>query len=138
MVHIKNAPGSGKVKPWKGAFSLARKGQKFKKYPVHIKEKAVKLYYENMLPISTISSLLSIDRKRISLWIKNYEMYGTVEKRRGRPKKREADDEMERLRAENDYLKLLLKTVLSEREIKKNESRNNRKIKGQIFCKTSM
>ena len=117
---------------------MAKKGQKFKKYPVQIKEKAVKLYYENMLPISTISSLLSIDRSRISLWIKNYEMYGTVEKKRGRPKKREAVDEMERLRAENDYLKLLLKTVLSEKEIKKNESRDNRKIEGQIYRKTSM
>ena len=119
MGYRKKAPGSGKVKPRKGVFSLAKKGQRFKKYPIHIKEKAVKLYYENMLPISTISSLLSIDRKRISLWIKNYEMYGTVERERGRPKKREADDEMERLRAENDYLKLLLKTVLSEKEIKK-------------------
>jgi len=27
MVHIKNAPGSGKVKPWKGAFSLAKSGK---------------------------------------------------------------------------------------------------------------
>ena len=71
-----------------------------------------------MLPISTISSLLSIDSKRISLWIKNYEMYGTVERKKDRPKKREAVDEMERLRAENDYLKLLLKKVLSEREIR--------------------
>ena len=119
MRHRKKASGSGKVKSWKGAFSLAKKGQKFKKYPVQIKEKAVKLYYENMLPINTISSLLSIDRSRISLWIKNYEIYGTVEKKRGRPKKREAEDEMERLRAENDYLKLLLKTVSSEKEIKK-------------------
>ena len=35
-----------------GAFSLAKKGQRFKKYPIQIKEKAVKLYYENMLPKS--------------------------------------------------------------------------------------
>ena len=74
-----------------------------------------------MLPISTISSLLSIDRSRINLWIKNYEMCGTVERKKDRPKKREAEDEMERLRAENDYLKLLLillRTVLSEKEIR--------------------
>ena len=38
-------------------------------------EEAVKLYYEDMLPISTISSLLSIDSKRIGLWIKNYGEY---------------------------------------------------------------
>ena len=88
-----------------------------------------------MLPISTISSLLSIDSKRISLWIKNYEMYGTVEKKRGRPKKREAVDEMERLRTENDYLKLLLKKVISEKEIKKTKAEIIEKLRDKYTVK---
>ena len=50
-----------------GGVFFGKKSQRLKKYPIQIKEKAIKLYYEDMLHISTISSLLSIDRKMTTL-----------------------------------------------------------------------
>jgi hypothetical protein len=55
------------------------------------------------------------------LWIKNYLTYGNIELKRGRPKKETTEEEMERLRAENAYLKLLVEKILEEREIKKKQ-----------------
>jgi hypothetical protein len=56
------------------------------------------------------------------LWISNYLKHGNVELKKGRPRKDSSQDEMERLKAENAYLKLLIEKVLEEREVKKNKS----------------
>ncbi|SHH26560.1 transposase, partial [Thermosipho atlanticus] len=85
---------------------MAKKGQKFKKYSSKLKEEVIRLYFEEQLPKRTIASLLGIDQNRVRLWINNYLTHGTVELKRGRPKKETLEEEMERLRAENAYLKL--------------------------------
>ena len=98
---------------------MAKKGQKFKKYPSEIKYQVVKLFIEENLPKKTIASLLGIPPDRVRLWIKNYLLYGDVERKRGRPKKESFEEEMERLRAENAYLKLLMEKILEEGNSKK-------------------
>ena len=98
---------------------MARKGQKFRKYSSEIKQEVVRLYLEEHLPKRTIASLLGIDKSRVSLWMKNYLTHGTVELKRGRPKKESIEEEMERLRAENAYLKLMMQKILEEKDKKK-------------------
>ncbi|WP_143611690.1 transposase, partial [Thermosipho melanesiensis] len=114
---IKNTPGSDKI--FWGCFSLTKKGQKFKKYPSELKYQVVKLFIEENLPKKTIASLLGISPDRVRLWIKNYLLYGEAECKRGKPKKESFEEEMERLRAENAYLKLLMKKFLRKEIVKK-------------------
>lgn len=99
---------------------MAKKGQKFKKYPSELKQEVIRLYLEEHLPKRTIASLLSIDEGRVRLWIENYLTHGSVELKKGRPKKDEHEKELERLRAENAYLKLMLEKLFEERD-KKNK-----------------
>ncbi|MFN4201296.1 MAG: transposase [Fervidobacterium gondwanense] len=87
---------------------MAKKGQKFKKYSAELKQEVIRLYLEEHLPKRTIASLLGIDEGRVRLWIKNYLTHGSVELKKGRPKKEAHELELERLRAENAYLKLLI------------------------------
>lgn len=54
----------------------------------------------------------------MALWIKNYVTPAKVELKRGSPKKETLGEEMERLRAENAYLKLMMEKLLEEKDIK--------------------
>ena len=121
MKHEKKHPRSGKIKPTRGCFSLAKKGQRFKKYSFKLKQEVIRLYFDEHLPKRTIASLLGIDESRVILGIKNYITHGKVELKRGRPKKETFEEEMERLRAENAYLKLMMEKMLEEKEIKKKQ-----------------
>lgn len=100
---------------------MAKKGQKFRKYSSKMKQEVIRLHMDEKLPKKTIASLLGIPESRVRLWIKNYLTYGNIELKRGRPKKETTEEEMERLRAENAYLKLLVEKILEEREIKKKQ-----------------
>ncbi|APT73420.1 hypothetical protein SU69_01870 [Thermosipho melanesiensis] len=59
-------------------------------------------FIEENLSKKTIGSLLGISPDRVRLWIKNYLLYGEAECKRGKPKKESFEEEMERLRAEEE------------------------------------
>ena len=97
--------------------------RKNRNYSIEIKLNAVKMYLEEGLSSSKIAKLLDLSSKnRVLLWSKRYEefgMDGLKERRgsvksplRGRPKKNfnSIEEEMEKLRAENEYLKKLLES----------------------------
>ncbi len=60
----KKHPRSGTIKPTRGCFSLAKKGQKFRRYPLDIKQEVIKLYTDEKLPKKTIASLLGAPKSR--------------------------------------------------------------------------
>ncbi|MEJ5257225.1 MAG: transposase [Fervidobacterium sp.] len=95
---------------------MAKKGQKFKKYSTELKQEVIRLYLEEHLPKNTIASLLGIDEGRVRLWIRNYLTHGSVEQKKGRPKKGEHEKELKRLRAENAYLKLMMVKLFEDRK----------------------
>lgn len=95
--------------------------RKNKNYSIEIKLKAVKMYLEEGLSSLQIAKLLDLSSKnRVLLWSKRYKEFGIdglKERRgsvksplRGRPKKNfnSVEEEMEKLRVENEYLKKLL------------------------------
>ncbi len=97
--------------------------RKNRNYSIEIKLKAVKMYLEEGLASSQIVKLLDLNSKnRVLLWWKHYEEFaidGLKERRRsvksplrGRPKRNfnSIEEEMEKLRAENEYLKKLLES----------------------------
>ena len=89
--------------------------RKNRNYSIEIKLKAVKMYLEEGLSSSKIAKLLDLSSKnRVLLWSKRYEEFGMegLKERRGRPKKNfnSIEEEMEKLKAENEYLKKLLES----------------------------
>jgi len=97
-------------------FSLAKKGQKFKKYPPELKQEVIRLYLEEHLSKKKIASLLSIDEGRVIMWIKNYLTHGNVEMKRGRPKKQAHEKQLEMSKAEEAYLKLIMERQVKEKD----------------------
>ncbi|MDK0534959.1 transposase, partial [Clostridium perfringens] len=96
--------------------------RKNRNYSIEIKLKAVKMYLEEGLSSLKIAKLLDLSSKnRVLLWSKCYEefgMEGLKERRgsvksplRGRPKKNfnSIEKEMEKLKAENEYLKKVVR-----------------------------
>lgn len=94
--------------------------KKQRTYSKEIKLKAVKMYLEDGLGSTRIAKELSLSSyKRVMLWVKNYNELGEagLEERRGSTKSAERgrprtkvesmEKELERLRAENAYLKKL-------------------------------
>lgn len=96
------------------------KGQKFRKFTPEYKMKAVKMYYEQHKGVYTIAKELGLcSTSYIRRWLKAYNELGEagLQDRRGlgkgvhtgRPTKpKGSDEELIRLRAENEYLKKLL------------------------------
>jgi transposase-like protein len=84
---MKKHPRSGTIKPTRGCFSLAKKGQKFRKYSSKLKQEIIRIHMDEKLPKKTIASLLGVHESRVRLWIKNYLTYCNIELKRGRPKK---------------------------------------------------
>ncbi|GAA0067951.1 hypothetical protein UT300002_27340 [Clostridium perfringens] len=97
--------------------------RKNRNYSIEIKLKAVKMYLEEGLSSSKIAKLLDLSSKnRVPLWSKRYEEFGIegLKERRGsvksplhgRTKKNfnSIEEEMEKLKAENEYLKKLLES----------------------------
>lgn len=94
--------------------------KKQKTYSKEIKLKAVKMYLNDGLGSTRIAKELNLSSyKRVMLWAKNYREFGEVglderrgctksaERKRPRTRLETMEKELERLRAENEYLKKL-------------------------------
>lgn len=94
-------------------------GEKRKTYDVEFKRKAVQMYLEDKLAYKSIARELGIERSMVRRWVTQYEQEGLtgLEEKRGkasgvnvgrpRTKPMSVEDELVRLRAENEYLKKL-------------------------------
>lgn len=95
--------------------------QKQKVYSKETKLLAVKMYLEDGMGSTRIAKELNLSSyRRVLLWVKRFQEFGEAgldERRgngrgahRGRPSKKEStvEDELLRLKAENEYLKKLL------------------------------
>lgn len=87
-----------------------KKGMKH--YSVEIKLEAMRLFYEEGLTRAEITQSLGIrDPHRVKAWLKQYRREGAAgfSKPKGRPRKQSesVEDELKRLRMENDLLKKL-------------------------------
>lgn len=100
--------------------------QGMKKYPAETKLEAVRLFHEEGKTQAEITQLLKVrDPQRVKAWLKQYRREGTagLSKAQGRPRKRaeSPEEELKRLRMENDLLKKfqaeLRKDVLVKRNI---------------------
>lgn len=81
-----------------------------KKYPAETKLEAVRLFHEEGKTRAEITQLLEIrDPHRVKAWLKQYCREGVsgFSKPQGRPRKRveSVEEELKRLRMENDLLK---------------------------------
>lgn len=100
-----------------------KKGMKH--YPVEMKLEAVRQFYEERKTRAEITEALGIrDPNRVKAWLKQYRREGVAGYFQpiGRPRKRPSEEqELERLRMENDLLKKfhteLRKEVLAKRNI---------------------
>lgn len=96
-----------------------------KKYPAETKLEAVRLFYEAGKTRAEITKLLEIrDPHRVKAWLKQYRREGACGfgKAQGRPKKRteSMEEELKRLRMENDLLKKLQAELRKEEFAKRN------------------
>ncbi|QYR19144.1 transposase [Paenibacillus sp. sptzw28] len=94
-------------------------GEMRKTYDVEFKYKAVKMFLDDKMGYKTVAKALGINDKMVRRWVAHYEREGLAgldEKRgkssgaaKGRPKAEPMSQEQEllRLRAENEYLKKL-------------------------------
>ncbi|MBP1154854.1 MULTISPECIES: transposase [unclassified Paenibacillus] len=94
-------------------------GELRKTYDVEFKHKAVKMFINDMMGYKTVAKALGINDNMVWRWVAHYEkeaLAGLEEKRgksvgssKGRPKVQamSPEQELERLRAENEYLKKL-------------------------------
>ena len=114
---------------------MAKKGDKFASYTKEFKLKAVKMYLDEGRSMEFIIKELGIkDRSYLRRWLKNYRESGesgledgrgkSKTPSRGRPRidPHSPEEELLRLRAENDWLKGLLR--LTEEKIKKKRNGN--------------
>ena len=97
-----------------------------KKYPAETKLEAVRLFYEEGKTRAEITQQLQIrDPQRVRAWLRQYRREGAtgLSKAPGRPRKRaeNVEEELKRLRMENDLLKKfqaeLRKEELAQRNI---------------------
>ena len=65
---------------------MAKKGQKFNKYSLETKMKAINEYLNNEKNASTIAEELGITKNTIDMWVYNYRHKNTMGNKRGRPK----------------------------------------------------
>lgn len=96
-------------------------GEQLKTYDVAFKKKAVDLYLKKGMGYKTVGKELNVDPKNVQRWVKHFNAEGKkgLEEKRGkakgpgigRPKVRPEDPEtkINRLEAENEMLKKLLK-----------------------------
>ena len=81
-----------------------------KKYPAETKLEAMRLFYEEGKTRAEITQQLQIrDPQRVRTWLRQYRREGATgfSKAQGRPRKRaeSVEEELKRLRMENDLLK---------------------------------
>ncbi|PUA40832.1 transposase [Paenibacillus elgii] len=94
-------------------------GEINKTYSVEFKQKAVNMYLKQGMGYKSIAKELGITHRSVQRWVKYFQeegVKGLEEKRgkttgplKGRPRTREqsVEEELHRLRAENEYLKKL-------------------------------
>lgn len=96
-----------------------------KKYPVETKLEAVRLFYEEGKTQAEIAEFLNIrDPHRVKAWLRQYRREGLsgFGKVQGRPRKRaeSVEEELRRLRMENDLLKKFQAELRKEELAKRN------------------
>jgi len=96
-----------------------------KKYPAETKLEAVRLFYEEGKTRAEITALLKVqDPQRVKVWLRQYRREGTAgfSKALGRPRKRaeSVEEELKRLRMENDLLKKFQAELRKEELAKRN------------------
>lgn len=94
-------------------------GEKRNTYSNEFKRKAVDMYLKQGMGYKTIAKELGIRHSMVQLWVRHYRNEGAkgLEEKRGhspspmkgrpRTKEQSVEDELHRLRAENEYLKKL-------------------------------
>lgn len=96
-----------------------------KDYPLSVKLKAVRMFLEEGKTKAEIRESLGLTKGRVKVWVKRYRDEGEagLQKKRGRPQKQEesVEEELARLRMENELLKKfhaeLRKDALAKRNI---------------------
>ncbi|MFM8367847.1 MAG: helix-turn-helix domain-containing protein [Chloroflexota bacterium] len=96
-----------------------------KHYPVEKKLAAVQLYLEGGKTYREVGEILGVaDPQRIEVWVRQYREEGTagLSKAKGRPRKRSEslEEELKRLRMENDLLKKFQSELRKEARAKRN------------------
>jgi len=96
-----------------------------KKYPAETKLEAVRLFYEEGKTRAEIAKLLEIrDPHRVKAWLKQYRREGAsgFGKAQGRPRKgtESTEEELKRLRMENELLKKFQTELRKEELAKRN------------------
>ena len=96
-----------------------------KKYPAETKLEAVRLFYEEGKTRVEITQQLQIrDPQRVRTWLRQYRREGATgfSKAQGRPRKRaeSVEEELKRLRMENDLLKKIQAELREARLAKRN------------------
>ena len=96
-----------------------------KKYPAETKLEAVRLFYEEGKTRVEITQQLQIrDPQRVRTWLRQYRREGATgfSKAQGRPRKRaeSVEEELKRLRMENDLLKKFQAELREARLAKRN------------------
>ena len=96
-----------------------------KDYPLSVKLKAVQMFLEEGKTKAEVREALGLTKGRVKVWVKQYRQEGEsgLNKPRGRPHKQEesVEEELARLRMENELLKKfhaeLRKDELAKRNI---------------------
>lgn len=96
-----------------------------KKYPAETKLEAARLFYEERKTQVEITQLLDVqDPQRVRVWLRQYRREGVsgFSKPQGRPRKRaeSVEEELKRLRMENDLLKKFQAELRKEELAKRN------------------
>jgi len=88
---------------------MAKKGQKFNKYSLEFKLKAIHMYLDDGLGYKAVARELGILRDtQVSNWVKTYQKEGAegLVKKRGRPKKGDTlEEQFEELKLKYEVLK---------------------------------
>jgi transposase len=99
---------------------MPKKGQKCISYSVEFKHKAVELYLEQGMGYWAVARKLGLSSMSyVQRWVRNYQNFGLeglterrelsrVSKGRPRTRKMSSEDEIRKLKAENEFLKKLL------------------------------
>lgn len=95
-----------------------------KDYPLSVKLKAVRMFLEEGKTKTEIREILGLTKGRVKVWVKQYRQEGEagLNKPRGRARKQEesVEEELARLRMENELLKKLHAELCKDELAKRN------------------
>lgn len=87
---------------------MAKKGQKFKSYSYDFKKEVLQKYLEGFSKPQLMELFDIPNDSQIEKWVRDYRekgFKGLKPKKKGRPKKKHEQEEIEQLRMENEILK---------------------------------